>query len=87
MTHTAGLVCLASTVSGCHKITLGKGSTRSRYITNFSLDIYAMALFVLATLGNLKQIGSICLHHQANESTCKNNHYLYQWYFWQILTL
>jgi hypothetical protein len=42
MAHTTCLVCLVSTVSGCHKNALGRGSTSSRHITKLeqSLDIY-----------------------------------------------
>ncbi len=44
MAHTPWLVCLVSTVSGCWKYGLGRGSACSGHITwpiYFSLDIYA----------------------------------------------
>ncbi len=44
MTRTACLVCLVSTVSACHKNTLGRVSASNRYIIKLEqstfLDIY-----------------------------------------------
>jgi len=45
MAHTACLVCLVNTVSGCPKYALGRGSASSAHMTKleksrFSLDIY-----------------------------------------------
>jgi hypothetical protein len=40
MARTTYLVCLASTVSVCHKNILGRVSTRSRHITKLEQSIF-----------------------------------------------
>ncbi len=57
MAHTACLVCLVSTVSGCCKNALGRGSASSRNIVKleqprFYLDIYGTNLFTPAAFNN-----------------------------------
>ncbi len=57
MAHTACLVCLVSTVSGCCKNAVRRGSASSRNIIKleqprFSVDIYGTNLFTPAAFNN-----------------------------------